>query len=361
MRATRTLPIDQVLRPPLVSPALLDFAPGSSRQRDSRNRCRAVVAGARAMLDAALEQAAREIEQHMPEAVPVISARMAPRRGSMSPRPPRARASTSATAVQDHHPRLFRCHRFSPQADLGHDALVRRVRRALHEGERQPDGCRERAEGRRGGGQLEDVGDGLPWPSPSIPEGAVVVLSPNHVGFFSGLEGDRVFLLGGNQSDRVDRTPFPRSQVVAVRWLNLAPAQDMAGAAPASRGTVGTLSDGAVGGLSRQARRDGVRQQLRRGEPARLLRPMAIRRRRPRRYRVCARGHDQPERCSRPRPGPARMASTVAPTGWPAARCPGRGHAHLHARALQKPGSTHGELQPTRRRRASPACWLPRI
>ena len=85
-------------------------------------------------------------------------------------------------------------------------------------------------------------GTGLPWPSPSIPEGAVVVLSPNHVGFFSSLEGDRVWLLGGNQSDRVDRTPFPRSQIVAVRWLNLAPTQGMAGAAPKAGATVGTLS-----------------------------------------------------------------------------------------------------------------------
>ena len=78
-------------------------------------------------------------------------------------------------------------------------------------------------------------GTALPWPSPDIPEGAVVVLSPNHVGFFVGLDGDRVILLGGNQSDRVDRTPFPRSQVVAVRWLNPGPTRLSPAPAPSAR------------------------------------------------------------------------------------------------------------------------------
>lgn len=69
------------------------------------------------------------------------------------------------------------------------------------------------------------------------------MLSPNHVGFFLEFQGDRVILLGGNQSDRVDRTPFPKSQIVAARWLNLAPAQDAVAAAPGAAGTVGTLSN----------------------------------------------------------------------------------------------------------------------
>ncbi|WKA27981.1 hypothetical protein [Bradyrhizobium roseum] len=64
----------------------------------------------------------------------------------------------------------------------------------------------------------------------TIPRGAVVVLSPmpgttggtGHVGFFLEFSPDKkkVFLLGGNQSKKVGRTPFPASQIAGVRWLD---------------------------------------------------------------------------------------------------------------------------------------------
>ena len=40
-----------------------------------------------------------------------------------------------------------------------------------------------------------------------------------HVGLFSGLDGDRVFLLGGNQDDQVSVAPFPVERVLGVRRL----------------------------------------------------------------------------------------------------------------------------------------------
>jgi uncharacterized protein (TIGR02594 family) len=65
-----------------------------------------------------------------------------------------------------------------------------------------------------------------------LPLGAVVVLSPfpgtggtGHVGFFSQFlnDGKTVELLGGNQSNKVKRSQFPASRIVAIRWLDLAP------------------------------------------------------------------------------------------------------------------------------------------
>ena len=55
--------------------------------------------------------------------------------------------------------------------------------------------------------------------------GCIVVLwrgSPSsdqgHVGFFAGMTGDRLLLLGGNQSDQVSLAAFPRNQVLGFRW-----------------------------------------------------------------------------------------------------------------------------------------------
>ena len=73
-------------------------------------------------------------------------------------------------------------------------------------------------------------GRSLPLSSRDIPPGAVVVLdlpgsSPSrsgHVGFYStkqsGAPG-RITLLGGNQSNTVKHSDFPRSRVVAIRWV----------------------------------------------------------------------------------------------------------------------------------------------
>ncbi|MBR1209307.1 cell wall hydrolase [Bradyrhizobium sp. JYMT SZCCT0180] len=65
-----------------------------------------------------------------------------------------------------------------------------------------------------------------------IPEGAVVVLSPQpgttgssgHVGFHSKfIDANTIELLGGNQHRGVNLSPFKVSTIVDIRWLNVAP------------------------------------------------------------------------------------------------------------------------------------------
>lgn len=48
---------------------------------------------------------------------------------------------------------------------------------------------------------------------------ADVIKAPGHVGFFAGIEGDRVLVLGGNQGDAVTVAGFPRARVLGVRRL----------------------------------------------------------------------------------------------------------------------------------------------
>jgi uncharacterized protein (TIGR02594 family) len=235
-------PIDQVLAPPLVTPALLDARARFFRAAGQPKSLRAVVAGTRAILDAALEQAAREIKQHMPEAVPVISEDGAAPWLDVA-------AAAKDTGVDERDPRFktaildyFDATDFRPKPTSVATPWCGAFAAHCMKASGNPTAAASVPKGAAAAANWKSWGTGLPWPSPSIPEGAVVVLSPNHVGFFAGLEGDRVYLLGGNQSDRVDRTPFPRSQVVAVRWLNLAPAQGIAGAAPNAGATVGTLT-----------------------------------------------------------------------------------------------------------------------
>lgn len=43
--------------------------------------------------------------------------------------------------------------------------------------------------------------------------------APGHVGFFAGLEGDKVLVLGGNQGDAVNISSFPVNRVIGVRRL----------------------------------------------------------------------------------------------------------------------------------------------
>jgi uncharacterized protein (TIGR02594 family) len=73
-------------------------------------------------------------------------------------------------------------------------------------------------------------GDPLPAPSADTPIGAIVVMSKapgaktiSHVSFFSGIDSaaGKVRLLGGNQHKGVNETPFPLSEVVAVRWFDV--------------------------------------------------------------------------------------------------------------------------------------------
>ena len=43
--------------------------------------------------------------------------------------------------------------------------------------------------------------------------------APGHVGFFAGVEGKHVLVLGGNQKDAVNVRPYPKSRVLGVRRL----------------------------------------------------------------------------------------------------------------------------------------------
>jgi uncharacterized protein (TIGR02594 family) len=49
--------------------------------------------------------------------------------------------------------------------------------------------------------------------------GPDVVNAPGHVGFFAGLEGEFVQVLGGNQGDAVSIARFPVTKVIGVRRL----------------------------------------------------------------------------------------------------------------------------------------------
>jgi uncharacterized protein (TIGR02594 family) len=49
--------------------------------------------------------------------------------------------------------------------------------------------------------------------------GPGVLQAPGHVGFFAGIEGDRVLLLAGNQGDAVSVASFPVASILGVRRL----------------------------------------------------------------------------------------------------------------------------------------------
>jgi uncharacterized protein (TIGR02594 family) len=75
-------------------------------------------------------------------------------------------------------------------------------------------------------------GTGLSVRAEDVPQGAVVVLSPSpgtntsgHVGFCVQFldNGKSIQLLGGNQSNRVQRSTFPATRIRAIRWLDLEP------------------------------------------------------------------------------------------------------------------------------------------
>lgn len=66
-------------------------------------------------------------------------------------------------------------------------------------------------------------GASVPTTSPHY--GAVAVLwrvSPQsakgHVAFFCGMEGDNMILLGGNQGNRVQLSPYPYARLLSFRW-----------------------------------------------------------------------------------------------------------------------------------------------
>jgi uncharacterized protein (TIGR02594 family) len=50
--------------------------------------------------------------------------------------------------------------------------------------------------------------------------------SSGHVGIVAGISGDRVNLLGGNQSNSINISSFPRSKLIAFRWPSTFPKQE---------------------------------------------------------------------------------------------------------------------------------------
>jgi len=49
--------------------------------------------------------------------------------------------------------------------------------------------------------------------------GPTVLNAPGHVGLFAGRDGSNVLILGGNQADAVNVSPFPSSRLLGVRRL----------------------------------------------------------------------------------------------------------------------------------------------
>jgi uncharacterized protein (TIGR02594 family) len=75
-------------------------------------------------------------------------------------------------------------------------------------------------------GEVIDIGDAEPGFDVVVlnrgrgkQPGASVVDAPGHVGFFAGLEGARILVLGGNQSNSVGIGSYPKSRLLGVRRL----------------------------------------------------------------------------------------------------------------------------------------------
>jgi len=49
--------------------------------------------------------------------------------------------------------------------------------------------------------------------------GPDVIDAPGHVGFFAGVSGGSILVLGGNQSDAVNVKAFPADSVLGIRRL----------------------------------------------------------------------------------------------------------------------------------------------
>ncbi len=49
--------------------------------------------------------------------------------------------------------------------------------------------------------------------------GPGVLDAPGHVGFYAGIDGDHVLVLGGNQGDAVSIARFPATQILGIRRL----------------------------------------------------------------------------------------------------------------------------------------------
>ena len=50
--------------------------------------------------------------------------------------------------------------------------------------------------------------------------GADVIDAPGHVGFYAGIEGAKILVLGGNQGDSVAISSYPKNRLLGVRRLS---------------------------------------------------------------------------------------------------------------------------------------------
>lgn len=76
-------------------------------------------------------------------------------------------------------------------------------------------------------GRVIDINSAVPgWDVVILNRGAPpqpgpeVIDSPGHVGFFAGRDGSNVLLLGGNQNDSVNVSPYKSNRVIGVRRLH---------------------------------------------------------------------------------------------------------------------------------------------
>jgi uncharacterized protein (TIGR02594 family) len=63
------------------------------------------------------------------------------------------------------------------------------------------------------------------WRGAPLP--ASIKNAPGHVGFVERWDGENVYVLGGNQSNRVSIKPYPHSRVLSVRWPDWVPGTEV--------------------------------------------------------------------------------------------------------------------------------------
>ncbi len=51
--------------------------------------------------------------------------------------------------------------------------------------------------------------------------GPDIIAAPGHVGFLAGMEDSKILVLGGNQSDSVNVSRYPKSRLLGIRRLSL--------------------------------------------------------------------------------------------------------------------------------------------
>lgn len=198
-----------------------------------------VLAGAETLLNSALKDAFNDIKNFMPEAIPVAATGGAPWL-TVAQKDEEKKISENVDTDKDTIRDYFKATDFGRPSSADPipawcGAFVSHCMKdsgSATAAASIPKGAAAAASWNGWGSRLSiQAGD-------KIPEGAVVVLSKSptvkgtgHVGFFVKFSDDkkRVFLLGGNQGDKVCTTDFDANRIAYVGWLDLAPAQTASG------------------------------------------------------------------------------------------------------------------------------------